>query len=302
MPRVSGNPALLQSRFGTKGNFELVVPAADRGLIFLWRNNDARNLPWSPIFWFAQNMGRVDAITMIQSNYDRPGNLELIARTGDRLNFFWRDSGPAFRWNGPFPLASAAAGNPVLLQSRFGRKGNFELVYPSTNGGLTFMWRNNDVSSMPWSAPFTFAQNVGRVDAITMIQSNFGSPGNLELIARTGDRLNFFWRDSGPAFRWNGPFPMVLGSAHLRNIPTPDGRFVHVEGTDFSQSSTVKIAYDIFVGGGPTTHQTGDRRDNTDGNGNFSDDIKINLSPSDRIKARVRVEDERTQMTAEAAL
>ena len=42
-----------------------------------------------------------------------------------------------------------------------------------------------------------------------MIQSNFGSPGNLELIARAGNQLQFYWRDSGPAFRWNGPFPIM---------------------------------------------------------------------------------------------
>jgi hypothetical protein len=44
------------------------------------------------------------------------------------------------------------------------------------------------------------------VAAVTMIESNFGSPGNLELICRAGDQLQFFWRDSGPAFNWNGPF------------------------------------------------------------------------------------------------
>ncbi|MFD0529673.1 hypothetical protein ACFQ1I_27105 [Kitasatospora arboriphila] len=42
-----------------------------------------------------------------------------------------------------------------------------------------------------------------------MIQSNFGSPGNLELIARVRDTLQFFWRDSGPAFHWNGPWRLL---------------------------------------------------------------------------------------------
>jgi hypothetical protein len=41
---------------------------------------------------------------------------------------------------------------------------------------------------------------------VTLIQSNFGSPGNLELIARVGLQLHFMWRDSGPAFQWTGPF------------------------------------------------------------------------------------------------
>ena len=41
-----------------------------------------------------------------------------------------------------------------------------------------------------------------------MIQSNFGSPGNLEVICNAGGQLYFFWRDSGPSFTWNGPFPL----------------------------------------------------------------------------------------------
>jgi len=47
-----------------------------------------------------------------------------------------------------------------------------------------------------------------RTAAVTMIQSNFGSPGNLEVICNAGGQLYFFWRDSGPSFTWNGPFPL----------------------------------------------------------------------------------------------
>jgi hypothetical protein len=212
LPAVRGNPVVVQSRFGTQGNFELVVPAATQGINFAWRNNDDPTLPWSSALRFGESVGAVDALTMIQSNFGWPGNLELIARTGEQLVFFWRDSGPDFRWNGPFPLGGGVAGNPVLIQSRFGTQGNFELVAPAAQGGgMLFWWRNNDDPALPWSGPFPFAQHAGRIDEITMIQSNFGSPGNLELIARTGDQLVFFWRDSGPAFAWNGPFPIGGG-------------------------------------------------------------------------------------------
>ncbi|WP_182911866.1 hypothetical protein [Sphingomonas cavernae] len=203
-----GNPALIQGRFGSKGNFELVAPAVGGGIWFAWRNNDVGNLPWSVPVRFGARAGLVDALTMVQSNFGSPGNLELVSRTGTQLHFFWRDSGPAFNWNGPFPLFGGARGNPVLVQSRFGTKGNFELVYPASDGGIWFAWRNNDSGSLPWSAPIKFATSIGMVDEITMIQSNFGSPGNLELIARTGSRLWFFWRDSGPGFQWNGPFEL----------------------------------------------------------------------------------------------
>lgn len=209
-PAVRGVPALIQSRFGIQGNFELIAPAAAAGLQFCWRNNDDPILPWAPPFRFAESIGAVDAATLIQSNFGSPGNLELIARVGDQLHFFWRDSGPDFRWSGPWPLISGAAGNPVLIQSRFGTQGNFELTVPAASGGgILFLWRNNDDPSLPWSAPFRFGESLGTVDEITMIQSNFGSPGNLELIARVGEELFFFWRDSGPAFQWSGPWSML---------------------------------------------------------------------------------------------
>ena len=147
---------------------------------------------------------------MIQSNYGNPGNLEVVANAGGKLQFFFRDSGPLFIWNGPFEIEHgfAVAGNPVLIQSRFGVKGNFELVVPAASGGLTHFWRNNDNPLMPWSGPTQFGQSLGQVTGVTMIQSNFGSPGNLEVICNAGGQLYFFWRDSGPSFTWNGPFPL----------------------------------------------------------------------------------------------
>jgi hypothetical protein len=42
----SGTPSLIQSNFGIKGNFELVVPMSNGGLAHYWRNNDDPELPW----------------------------------------------------------------------------------------------------------------------------------------------------------------------------------------------------------------------------------------------------------------
>ncbi|MEV6117666.1 hypothetical protein AB0L59_35645, partial [Streptomyces sp. NPDC052109] len=68
-----------------------------------------------------------------------------------------------------------AAGNPVLIQSRFGSMGNFELVVPSANGGLIHTWRNNDNRFLPWGAPTAFGQGLGQVASVAMIESNYGS-------------------------------------------------------------------------------------------------------------------------------
>ena len=109
-------------------------------------------------------------------------------------------------WYGPTRpgWASGAVANPVLVQSRFGQQGNFELVYPYVGGGLVVMWRNNDAAGTPWSPPALFGQSLGRVDAISMIQSSYG---NLEVVARAGDTLSTFWRHS-TTMVWYGPYRM----------------------------------------------------------------------------------------------
>jgi hypothetical protein len=206
MPAAVGIPGLLQSRFGKKGNFEFVSPQQSNGLFFSSRNNDISYLPWSFPFSFAGDLGKADAVSMIQSNYGPPGNLELMVRVGDQLYSLWRDSGPSFQWSIPVKIGAAGvSGNPVLLQSKFGIKGNFELVCPLVAGGLAYYVRNNDDPQPQWGAAFVFAQNLGKIDSVTMIQSNYGVPGNMEVIVRTGNRLYTIWRDSGPAFNWSVP-------------------------------------------------------------------------------------------------
>lgn len=202
----NGNPSLIQSRSGNKGNFDLVVPLSKGGFAHYWRNNDDLALPWYGPFNFGSSTGVLyEAVTLIQSNFGNPGNLELVARSGDQLVFFWRDSGPEFKWSGPMIIDKGVSGCPCMIQSKFGLKGNFELVVPLASGGLGYYWRDNDDTALCWHGPLMFGTRLGKVDAVTLIQSNFGSPGNLELVASSCGQLAFFWRDSGPDLKWIGP-------------------------------------------------------------------------------------------------
>jgi hypothetical protein len=228
---LSGDPVLVQSRFGTQGNFEVIAPAAFGGVAHYWRNNDDDDFPWSAPTLFGQSLGAVDAVSMIQSNFGSPGNLEVVARCADRLSSFWRDSVDPFAWHGPYPVTiegaggscgrqpvSGVSGNPVLIQSRFGTKGNFELIVPRAAGGLAHYFRNNDDPALPWFAAPVVAQGAGVFDAVTIIQSNFGVPGNLEVIARQGGRLLFFWRDSTGPLAWHGPFDLVADGVAVAGV------------------------------------------------------------------------------------
>jgi hypothetical protein len=199
---VDGVPSLVQSRLGVQGNFELVVPAADVGILHMWRNNDVQGFPWSATRLFAANLGHVDAVSMVHGTLGGgAGVLEAVARVGSRLVHLWRGHDAA--WRTTVVFADGVAGNPVLIQSTFGSARNFEVVVPSAGVGLVHFWRNNSVAGTPWSGPRPFAAELGRVDAVSMIQSNFG--GHLEVVARVGGRLYFLWRNSGAGATWSRP-------------------------------------------------------------------------------------------------
>jgi hypothetical protein len=217
---VTGNPVLIQSRFGEQGNFELVSPVLGGGLAHNWRDNDDPGYPWSEPTVFGAELDGIEGVAMIQSDFDYPGDLEVICSVAsvngapNRLYHFWRDSGPTFAWHGPdlLPITppGGVLGAPALIQSRFGARGNFELVTPMKDGGLAHYWRDNDDPAHPWSGPTFFGGGLGVVSWVTLIQSNFGDLGNLEVVCETGaGEIHHFWRDSGPTFTWHGPYPLV---------------------------------------------------------------------------------------------
>jgi hypothetical protein len=253
-PRIGGTPSFIQSQGSTKGNFEVVAPLEGGGLAHYWRNNDEQDLPWSAPTLFGTGSGQFDAVSLIQSNFGNPGNLELAARNGDRLVCFWRDSGPSFTWHGPYPVAAeggggscgrqpvtGVTGNPVLIQGKFGAKGNFELIVPLAAGGLAHYFRDNDDLTLPWRAAPVFGQGARVIDSVTMIESNFGSPGTLEVIARTGDRLIYFWRDSTQPLAWHGPFPLVSDGVAVTGV-SGNPVLIQLKGTKGNFELTVPLA------------------------------------------------------------
>ena len=191
---------IIQGKFGVNGNFELVVTARSSGIDHYYRNNDDHSFPWIGPSTFAAGLTAVEAVTLIQSNFGSPGNLEVVALASGKLYHCSRDSD--FPWSNPVEIASDVRGNPSLVQSKFRAKGNFELVAPAHDGGINFYWRNNDAPDFPWSSPEKFATSLGLVDSVTMILSNFN---DMDVIARVGSKLYHIWRDPGPAFAWSSP-------------------------------------------------------------------------------------------------
>ncbi|MGW6919424.1 CHAT domain-containing protein [Kitasatospora sp. NPDC054939] len=204
--QVTGTPALVQDRPGGGGDFAFLCPAEDTGLVHLRRRNDTAGLPWDLPARVLPDLGAVGAVGMVESDLgEGRGSLEVVARVGERLRFLWNETGEPADWQvAAEPLAGGVRGNPVLLQERLGQPGDFHLVCPAAGGGLMFLRRRNDLRGMPWTLPYTIARDLD-VGAVSMIQSTFGGRdgrpgGNLELIARAGNALEFFWRGPPPDF------------------------------------------------------------------------------------------------------
>jgi hypothetical protein len=235
---VSGSPGFIQSHFGQQGNFEVVIPSATGGLLHYWRDND-NGMVWRGPVAFFQNWGQFDAVTLIESSY---GNLEGLARRGSELYFFFHDTD----WRGPWRIGTNVAGNPVLFQGRYGSVGNFEVAVPSASGGVDYYWRDND-HGMVWNGPFRLFPSFGQVDAIGMFESNYGTPGNIEMLLRQGQSLFFAFRPNLDP--WQGPFAItaptdpsyaVEGTPLLRRAYTQYlGTFSHNPASDEELSGIV---------------------------------------------------------------
>ncbi|MBI3272982.1 MAG: beta-lactamase family protein [Planctomycetes bacterium] len=184
---------LIESRTTPSLDFELVLPDPTGGLFHAWRNNDDPGIPWVAGASFAGRLPVEGTPSLIQSNFMEPGNLELVCRVGARLAHFWRHS-RSLEWSAPTWFGEGCAGSPALLQGVFGARGNFEVVVPAVPAGIAHYWRNNDDPALPWVGPGVFGENLGRVDAVALVQGNYGHPGNLELVLRVGAKLFHFYR------------------------------------------------------------------------------------------------------------
>ena len=183
---------LIQSNFGQKGNFEVVINTRE-GLRHLFRDNDDPNLPWITGPLIAG--GQYSRPALIQSNYGQKGNFEVIVNAQGRLQHWSRNNDdPNLPWNYIGTFASDVRGAPALIQSNYGTQGNFEVVMRVEGGRLQHWSHNNDDPNRPWNYGATFGSDV--VGEPALIQSNYGTQGNFEVIVTTGGGLRHFFRNN----------------------------------------------------------------------------------------------------------
>jgi hypothetical protein len=216
-----GGSALIQSNFmgpNPIGNFEVLVNV-NGGLQHWWANNSAI---YRSDYWHQGNGGNpignqgkpitgvIGSPALIQSNFGRQGNFEVLVNVNGGLQHWWRNNDATnvdTAWtqgNQGNSIVTGVMGSPALIQSNFGRQGNFEVLV-NVNGGLQHWWRNNDATNVDtaWTQGNQGNSIVeGVVGSPALIQSNFGNKGNFEVMVlvqtqiQPSNQLFHWWRNN----------------------------------------------------------------------------------------------------------
>ncbi|TXK79820.1 hypothetical protein [Paenibacillus sp. N3.4] len=113
------------------------------------------------------NSGEWDeASIMIRTGF---GNMEFVARLGNRLIHVWQDKDGTPNWRKSEEFARGVRGAPIFMENR---NGNFEVIAPLKSGGIGYWWRNNSHPRLPWHSPVVIGK--GEVDAVSLMNTNSG--------------------------------------------------------------------------------------------------------------------------------
>jgi hypothetical protein len=186
---VVGAGAICQSHFGSKGNFEVVVPEPG-GLAHYWRDNDHIETPWQRSGIIAPNSLGSGAIIQNRKN----GDLEVIVRHGRDLVHYWR-SGGIWRSTAQ-PIIRNASGAAAIIQSSY--SDNLELVVQE-GVRIVLYWREWNTAGQPWKPGGVVVERA--TGAPAFIQGKFGAGDhmNFEVVFPVDDRLELRWRDNSPS-------------------------------------------------------------------------------------------------------
>lgn len=127
-------------------------------------------------------------------------NLEVTSTNGRRGVHRWREGGPPWTWGTGSSFGSDAATAPTLTGTTFNR--NMEVVYRTTGGRLHHWWTGGGGGA--WNDGGVFGPT-GCDGVPGFVQSDYGAPGNFEVVVSRGGRLQHVWRDGagwhdGPLF------------------------------------------------------------------------------------------------------
>ncbi len=154
-------------------------------------------------------------------------NFELLATApNNQIRHYWRD-GVSVKWSQAELFGNDAAVCPTLTATTYTR--NFESIHLTTGGRLHHWFF--DQTSSKWTDGGVF----GPTDAAGVpgfIQSNYGAPGNFEVVVRTKDgRLNHWWRIDAAPWTWTdgGRFAANIALSGASLVQTHYGKQGNLE-------------------------------------------------------------------------
>ena len=185
---------------------------------------------------------------MIQGSWGGQGNFEMLVPNGNAVDQFARDmDNPARPW---LYLRSFGGASPTVLgptpvgltfiQSSFkndGVHGNFEAVIrarpPVVRQTDALYFFAFDSLRQQWVGGFPIQADGRPIDGVTgnpvMIQGDWGTPGNFELLVPRGNRISEYYRNNqDPGFGWHFLRDIVYPLPPNSIGPVPVGvTFIH---------------------------------------------------------------------------
>jgi hypothetical protein len=184
--QATGPGSIIQSNFGSHGNFEVVVPELN-GLAHYWLDNSDMSRQWARSTTVAPNSTGPGSIVQNRHN----NNLEVVVLHGQELRHYWRD---ASGWH-PFdrPITTRASGPACLIQSTWNQ---LELVVLE-GSHLVHYWRDeNEPVPMKWKFGGIITDRAA--GPAGFCQGSYGNESNpnFEVVVPEGDVLTHYWRDN----------------------------------------------------------------------------------------------------------
>jgi hypothetical protein len=175
------------------------------------------------------------------------------------------------------PTGVCPPGAAVAASPQYGVDKQTDVFAIGNDGRLQVYWVQGGGN---WAGPVAMGPdpNVCPPGAGVAASPQYGVANQTDVFAIGNDgRLQVYWVQGGG--NWAGP--VGLGpdpNIALAALQDSGGRFIQVDGADFTPNGDVSVAYDIWSGGGPTTHETGDITVMADGAGAFTSRISPTLT------------------------
>ena len=134
-------------------------------------------------------------------------NFEMIRGDAPHIRHLWREGSAPFAWHEATVLenpndtgaGAGCVGQPATTSTTYNR--NFEIAYWELSGRLRHWWMDQTVNDWHDNGVFGPTDTEGFP---ALIQSNYGAPGNLEVVVRRhGGLLQHWWREGAPHFAWH---------------------------------------------------------------------------------------------------